>query len=90
MLRCSNLVNMKMAALSSDQNFDKITAGAKKNGDLETILTNNEIQVYEFTKDLLLYLKKNGTMIHSSHPHDYISTSMAVKEAKKIFPGINK
>ncbi len=74
----------------SDQDLAKFTAGAKINGDLETILKNNEIQVYEFAKDLLLYLEKNGTMIQSSHPHDYISTSMAVKEAKKIFPGINK
>ena len=63
----------------------KFSAGAKIHGTLEEITKMNEREIQVFIKELLTYLKQNGNGVKSFDPHYYISTDLAVKEAKKIF-----
>ncbi len=65
--------------------FKKFSAGAKIHGTLKEITKMNEREIQVFIKELLTYLKQNGNGVKSFDPHYYISTDLAVKEAKKIF-----
>ena len=69
----------------SAQDIKKLAAGGKIHGNLEEITKKNEQEIHEFVNELLAYLKQNGKSIKSFNTQDYISTDIAVKEAKKIF-----
>ena len=69
----------------SAPDFKKFSAGGKIHHNLEDITKRNEQEINEFVKELLAHLKQTGNNIRSYDPHDYISTDLAIKEAKKIF-----
>lgn len=69
----------------SAPDYKKFSAGGKIHHTLGDITKKNEQEINEFVEELLAYLKQNGKHIKSFNSRDYISTDIAVKEAKKIF-----
>ena len=69
----------------SAPDLKKFSAGGKIHHTLGDITKKNEQEINEFVEELLAYLKQNGNGVKSFDPHYYISTDLAVKEAKKIF-----
>ena len=69
----------------SAPDLEKFATGGKIHCNLEDITKKNEQEIHEFVKELLAHLKQTGNNVRSYDPDDYISTDLAVKEAKKIF-----
>ena len=69
----------------SAPDLKKFSAGGKIHHTLGDITKKNGQEINEFVKELLAYLKQNGKPIKTFDTRDYISTDIAVKEAKKIF-----